>query len=343
MFSEKNQLFFEKVKSTLKIENKIFEINILMNITDEFYISNGLNILQRQNSFNNTLMKTDYVNTESQNSSSSILSVQSQNSSTNDLFPNQQSNEDHNDQPSNEGNIQNTKRKLFTKEEDNLLTMAAFKFNQGSWNDIAKFVPGRTPKQCRDRWTNYLQPSLKFDPWKNSEDKNLISLVKSNGTHWKKMKRYFPGRSTNSLKNRWHWLMNNQEKLLLNKSMMKINNQKPTPAKCKKNIKKVNDKFNFPTVNNGNIYQFNGNNTIPIVNNQSFKYPNGKEIQNNYLCNINQNQNKTNLKQNGNINYLDANSGNNIETVKKNFIDKGKNGIFEENDLITINPEELDW
>lgn len=61
---------------------------------------------------------------------------------------------------------------------------------------------------------NYLQPSLKFDPWSAQEDQLLLSLVSNKGTHWTKMKKFFPNRSTNSLKNRFHWLYKNQIKCI---------------------------------------------------------------------------------------------------------------------------------
>lgn len=104
-----------------------------------------------------------------------------------------------------EKNKQVYKRKLFTEEEDNLLKKAALTYQNVSWNDIAKFVPGRTPKQCRDRWVNYLQPSLKNSPFSEDEDRLLFFLVSIYGTHWSKMKSHFPTRSTNSIKNRWCW------------------------------------------------------------------------------------------------------------------------------------------
>lgn len=100
-----------------------------------------------------------------------------------------------------------SKRKYFSKEEDHLLQNAVIKYNYKDWNKIASFVPGKTSKQCRDRWTNYLHPSLKFEPWTSEEIFNLISLVKMYGTHWSKMKKSFPNRSSNSLKNQWHSLI----------------------------------------------------------------------------------------------------------------------------------------
>ena len=108
------------------------------------------------------------------------------------------------------------RRKFFTLEEDLLLQKAVVRFKNKDWNKIAKFVPGRTPKQCRDRWTNYLHPSLAFTPWTYEESQLLVSLVNKYGTHWSKMKKSFPNRSTNSLKNRWYSLIKDQVKVVSN-------------------------------------------------------------------------------------------------------------------------------
>lgn len=104
------------------------------------------------------------------------------------------------------------KRKYFTKEEDELLREAALMYGERSWSLIAECVPGKTPKQCRDRWMNYLQPSLNNTPWTEQEDQLLVSLVNIHGTHWTKMKTNFPKRSSNCIKNRWYWLIKNKPK-----------------------------------------------------------------------------------------------------------------------------------
>ena len=119
----------------------------------------------------------------------------------------------------------NAKRKLFSEIEDNFLTYAALKYNQKAWKKVAQFVPGRTPKQCRDRWVNYLKPSLKFDPWTDEEDQLLVSLVNTYGTHWTKMIESFPNRSTNSLKNRWYWLIKNDVKSVTIDNSMEIDKE----------------------------------------------------------------------------------------------------------------------
>lgn len=107
------------------------------------------------------------------------------------------------------------KRRFFTQNEDIMLTKAAVQYNEKSWNIIAQCVPGRTPRQCRDRWMNYLKPNLKFDPWTKEEDELLISLVNTHGTHWTKMISDFPGRSTNAIKNRWNWLLKDRVNIIV--------------------------------------------------------------------------------------------------------------------------------
>lgn len=111
----------------------------------------------------------------------------------------------------NESIKSNYKRHYFNKKEDSLLSSAAMKYHQKNWKKIAKCVPNKTPKQCRDRWMNYLKPNLHFEPWTENEDLLLVSLVKEYGTHWTLMMNHFTGRSSNSLKNRWNWLIKNNK------------------------------------------------------------------------------------------------------------------------------------
>ncbi|GJS73681.1 Myb domain protein 4r1 [Tanacetum coccineum] len=50
-------------------------------------------------------------------------------------------------------------------DEDKRLKIAVRLFGAKNWNKITKFVPGRTQVQCRERWVNCLDPSLKVDKW----------------------------------------------------------------------------------------------------------------------------------------------------------------------------------
>jgi hypothetical protein len=36
---------------------------------------------------------------------------------------------------------------------------------RGTWSVIASLLPGRTAKQCRERWYNHLCPDITRGPW----------------------------------------------------------------------------------------------------------------------------------------------------------------------------------
>ena len=100
----------------------------------------------------------------------------------------------------------------FTAEEDKLLLEIASKTKVHNWNEIAKKVGTRNARQCRERWNNYLNPSLRNDPWTEEEDKLLINMHAEYGTHWNKISKHFSNRSDNAIRNRWQLLMRHLEK-----------------------------------------------------------------------------------------------------------------------------------
>ncbi|OHT03644.1 hypothetical protein TRFO_28895 [Tritrichomonas foetus] len=96
-------------------------------------------------------------------------------------------------------------RKIFTNDEDALLiSLMSASSPFKSWEKVASMIPNRTARQCRDRWFNYLSPSIRHDPWTDEEDRKLIELINNFGTHWSQIAKYFEGRSDNHVKNRWY-------------------------------------------------------------------------------------------------------------------------------------------
>jgi hypothetical protein len=65
-------------------------------------------------------------------------------------------------------------------------------------------MPGRTARQCRDRWTNYLAPAISFEPWRPEEDSLIVHKVNEIGTKWATIAKFTHGRTGNALKNRWY-------------------------------------------------------------------------------------------------------------------------------------------
>ena len=82
------------------------------------------------------------------------------------------------------------------------------------WSVVAKCIPGRGGKQCRDRWFNKLDPSLIWTKWTAEEDKKMIELQKEMGNKWVKMATKMPGRSENAIKNRWNNARMRKQKLI---------------------------------------------------------------------------------------------------------------------------------
>ena len=94
----------------------------------------------------------------------------------------------------------------FTPEEDNRLKKFVNNFGESAWDDIAALMPGRNPRQCHDRWTYYLSPTINNSPWTEEEDKRIIKLQPEFKGKWVQMSKRFKGRTDIQLKNRWNVL-----------------------------------------------------------------------------------------------------------------------------------------
>jgi hypothetical protein len=93
----------------------------------------------------------------------------------------------------------------FLEDEDNLIIRFVNEHGDGfSWRDITSLIPNRTPKQCRERWNNHLNPSVKKEPWTEEEDARIFALYEGFGAQWSRIARALPGRTDNSVKNRFN-------------------------------------------------------------------------------------------------------------------------------------------
>jgi hypothetical protein len=98
------------------------------------------------------------------------------------------------------------KKIKWTLPEDELLRETVDREGETNWSRVASVLPGRTGKQCRERWRNQLDPRLNRDNWTPVEDILLVQRQKVLGNAWSKIAEVLPGRSSNSVKNRWCWL-----------------------------------------------------------------------------------------------------------------------------------------
>ena len=98
----------------------------------------------------------------------------------------------------------------WTREEDVLLSKAVATVGPRHWKQVAKLVPGRIGKQCRERWHNQLRPDIKkCYAWTRQEDMLLHRCISRQGRQWSSIAKLLPGRSDNQVKNRYNVLLNN--------------------------------------------------------------------------------------------------------------------------------------
>lgn len=91
----------------------------------------------------------------------------------------------------------------WTQKDDDLLEEAVRIHGACHWRLIAEMVPGRTRKQCRERYCNHLDPKINKKSWSPEEDELLLRLHNQLGNKWSLIKTYLPGRTANSIKNRY--------------------------------------------------------------------------------------------------------------------------------------------
>jgi hypothetical protein len=97
-------------------------------------------------------------------------------------------------------------KKKFTPTEDTALLQLVETLGPTDWNKIALHMGTRNARQCRERYQNYLDPSLQQGGWTWEEDALLAEQFREHGSKWHTIARAFTKRSDLALRNRWQML-----------------------------------------------------------------------------------------------------------------------------------------
>lgn len=110
------------------------------------------------------------------------------------------------------------RRKAWTQEEDEGLLQAVLKVtgtavgawgasdtpSTTEWSEVVRLVPGRSKKQCRERWDNKVNPGISPDEWTTQEILRVFSFHRKHGNKWRNIASEMPGRTALQCRNIYH-------------------------------------------------------------------------------------------------------------------------------------------
>jgi pre-mRNA-splicing factor CDC5/CEF1 len=74
---------------------------------------------------------------------------------------------------------------VWKNSEDEILKAAIMKYGKTQWARVASLLPKKSARQCKSRWDEWLNPSIKKTEWTRKEDEKLLHLAKLMPTQWR--------------------------------------------------------------------------------------------------------------------------------------------------------------
>jgi Myb-like DNA-binding domain len=121
------------------------------------------------------------------------------------------------------------KKGNWSVEEDELLRKWVVKHGPTEWTSCALIIKGRNGKQCRERWVNILDPSVKIGGWSDIEQMGILNAMKEHMTSWSTISRFLPGRTENSIKNYFYSTVRRAQASNVFEYFLKVKNNRPVP------------------------------------------------------------------------------------------------------------------
>ncbi|KAL9610800.1 MAG: hypothetical protein Q9167_004500 [Letrouitia subvulpina] len=74
---------------------------------------------------------------------------------------------------------------VWTNIEDEILKASVSKYGLNQWARVSSLLARKTPKQCKARWSEWLDPGIRKIEWSKGEDEKLLHLAKLMPTQWR--------------------------------------------------------------------------------------------------------------------------------------------------------------
>jgi hypothetical protein len=111
----------------------------------------------------------------------------------------------------------------FSIDEDALLAGLVDEHGAADWHQISRHLSGRTSRQCRERWMNYLAPCVVNGPWTREEEQLLIAKYQEIGPYWRRIAVFFNGRTDNNVKSHWKLMQRRRQREIIAHLSGKLN------------------------------------------------------------------------------------------------------------------------
>ncbi|KAF2018756.1 hypothetical protein BU24DRAFT_385426 [Aaosphaeria arxii CBS 175.79] len=103
-----------------------------------------------------------------------------------------------------------TKAGQWSNVEDEVLKAAISKYGLNQWARCASLIAKKTAKQCKARWSEWLDPSIKKTEWSREDDEKLLTMAKLLPTQWRTIAPIV-GRTATQCLERYQKLLDEQE------------------------------------------------------------------------------------------------------------------------------------
>ncbi|KAK5582643.1 hypothetical protein RB653_004228 [Dictyostelium firmibasis] len=81
--------------------------------------------------------------------------------------------------------MRNVKGGVWKNTEDEILKVAIMKYGLNQWARISSLLTRKSPAQCKARWHEWLDPTIKKTEWSKEEEEKLLHLAKIFPSQWK--------------------------------------------------------------------------------------------------------------------------------------------------------------
>jgi pre-mRNA-splicing factor CDC5/CEF1 len=96
---------------------------------------------------------------------------------------------------------------VWKNSEDEILKAAVMKYGKQQWARVASLLNRKSAKQCKARWHEWLDPSIRKIEWSREEDAKLLHLAKLMPAQWKTIGPLVGGRTAIQCKERYEKLL----------------------------------------------------------------------------------------------------------------------------------------